>query len=183
MAGLDRRSGDSMNWMNQGACRSEDRELFFPHDELRGVARTRQIDAAKTVCNRCPVIDQCRAWALGSGQRYGIWGAMSQSERERYWRRNGGVTEYDETPDEDTIRRLVAGEKLPGASRIDVAHAAVRLIDEGWTFRAAGRELGVDGATIRQWAHRAWADEPLINPAWLERQRHNAEQRWVATAS
>jgi WhiB family transcriptional regulator, redox-sensing transcriptional regulator len=34
------------------------------------------------MCRQCPVVAQCRAHALAVGEPYGIWGGLSESERE-----------------------------------------------------------------------------------------------------
>lgn len=182
MAELSSISGDRMEWMGDGACLGEDAELFFPDDEIKGAERMRQIKAAKAVCTRCSVLDKCRAWALGSVQRYGVWGATSQSERERIWREHDNdVTRNEEASDESVIQLLVSGAPVPGASRIDVAHAAVRLVALGQSKSSAGRRLGVDSSQVRVWVKRSERGESLINLAWLERQRRAAEQLAVAS--
>jgi WhiB family redox-sensing transcriptional regulator len=40
-----------------------------------------QIHAAKAVCDRCPVAQQCLDWAVAVGQLDGIWGGTTESER------------------------------------------------------------------------------------------------------
>lgn len=72
-------------WRDRAACRSEDPELFFPIGE-NGPALL-QIEEAKTVCRRCPVIDSCLTWALDTGQQHGVWGGTSESERRSIKRR------------------------------------------------------------------------------------------------
>jgi WhiB family redox-sensing transcriptional regulator len=47
-----------------------------------------QIEQAKAVCRRCPVIQECLAWALESGQDAGVWGGLSEDERRALKRRN-----------------------------------------------------------------------------------------------
>jgi WhiB family redox-sensing transcriptional regulator len=47
-----------------------------------------QIEQAKAVCRRCPVSQQCLAWALESGQDAGVWGGLSEDERRALKRRN-----------------------------------------------------------------------------------------------
>ena len=47
-----------------------------------------QIDEAKAVCRRCPVVDECLRWALESGQDAGVWGGLSEDERRALKRRN-----------------------------------------------------------------------------------------------
>ncbi|MFF3306193.1 WhiB family transcriptional regulator [Streptomyces sp. NPDC002952] len=70
-----------MNWRDAAACRSEDPELFFPIGE-DGLSR-QQIEQARAVCHRCPVLTDCGSWALRNGERDGVWGAMTADERRR----------------------------------------------------------------------------------------------------
>lgn len=68
-----------MDWRHRSACRDEDPELFFPVGE-QGPALT-QVAEAKTVCVRCPVLDECLSWGLETGQEFGVWGGLSEGER------------------------------------------------------------------------------------------------------
>ena len=68
-------------WLDAGACRNEDPELFFPITS--GGPSARQIAAAKAVCQRCGVQDQCLHYALESHQHHGVWGGTSEEERDR----------------------------------------------------------------------------------------------------
>lgn len=72
------------NWQERGVCRTEDPELFFPIGNT-GPALA-QIDRAKAVCNRCPVIDTCLKVALENDE-HGVWGGRSESERQEIVRR------------------------------------------------------------------------------------------------
>ncbi|SEN92794.1 WhiB family transcriptional regulator [Actinacidiphila rubida] len=73
------------DWQNRAACRDEDPELFFPVGSTGPAVL--KIEEAKAVCRRCPVMAQCRAWALESGQEAGIWGGLSEEERRAARRR------------------------------------------------------------------------------------------------
>lgn len=75
------------NWRERAACLRTDPELFFPIGD-RGPARG-QIDKAKAVCGRCPVVEQCLDWAVRVGQAEGIWGGLTESERRAMRRREG----------------------------------------------------------------------------------------------
>ncbi|WP_055494196.1 WhiB family transcriptional regulator [Streptomyces sp. TP-A0356] len=68
-----------MDWLRYAACVGEDPELFFPVGTT-GPAVV-EAAAAKRVCRRCPVIDECLAWALSSGQTAGVWGGTDERER------------------------------------------------------------------------------------------------------
>lgn len=78
-----------MDWRHHAACRDEDPELFFPIG-TNGPA-LQQIEDAKAVCERCPVIDTCLRWALEHGMDSGVWGGLSEEERRALRRRNARV--------------------------------------------------------------------------------------------
>jgi WhiB family redox-sensing transcriptional regulator len=67
------------NWSDRAACLHEDPELFFPIGDT-GPALL-QIQEAKAVCNRCPVIDACLSFALEFGHDTGVWGGLTEDER------------------------------------------------------------------------------------------------------
>ena len=71
-----------MDWRHRAACLEEDPELFFPIGNT-GPALI-QIEEAKAVCHRCPVMDTCLKWA---GQDAGVWGGLSEDERRALKRR------------------------------------------------------------------------------------------------
>jgi WhiB family redox-sensing transcriptional regulator len=78
-----------MDWRHHAACREVDPELFFPIGNT-GPALL-QIEEAKSVCRRCPVVESCLQWAVESGQDAGVWGGMSEDERRTYKRRLGRI--------------------------------------------------------------------------------------------
>jgi WhiB family redox-sensing transcriptional regulator len=66
-------------WRERAACRDVDPELFLPIGH--GPAAEAQIAEAKAVCARCPVVQECLAWALETGQDAGVWGGLTEDER------------------------------------------------------------------------------------------------------
>jgi WhiB family redox-sensing transcriptional regulator len=64
------------DWRRLAACRGMDPDLFFP---LRGEAG----DLAVATCASCPVRGECSAYALTHGERFGVWGGLSESGRKR----------------------------------------------------------------------------------------------------
>jgi WhiB family transcriptional regulator, redox-sensing transcriptional regulator len=66
--------------MSEGACRTAGPSLFFPPD---GVG----VEAAKQVCQRCPVQMECLDFALAERIEHGVWGGASERERRRILRR------------------------------------------------------------------------------------------------
>jgi WhiB family transcriptional regulator, redox-sensing transcriptional regulator len=63
-------------WQEMANCLGVDPDLFFPE---RG-ASTRE---AKDVCRGCVVRIDCLEYALANGEKFGIWGGMSERERRR----------------------------------------------------------------------------------------------------
>jgi WhiB family redox-sensing transcriptional regulator len=91
MADISRLPGpvaDVWEWQLQGSCRGADPDLFFHPEGERGPARAGRETAAKAICASCPVLQQCAAHALAVREPYGVWGGMSEEDREaRYDRR------------------------------------------------------------------------------------------------
>lgn len=64
-------------WMMSGPCSQADPEAWYP--EKGGSTRV-----AKSICwTRCPVREQCLAYALDHDERFGVWGGHSERERHR----------------------------------------------------------------------------------------------------
>ena len=74
------------DWRDQAACRGEDPELFFPIGA--GDAALIQVEQARGVCQRCPVIEECLRFAISTGQDAGIWGGLTAEERRILRRRS-----------------------------------------------------------------------------------------------
>ena len=73
---------DLWEWQYQGNCREADPEIFFHPEGERGGTRRRRDEAAKAVCATCPVIAECREHALAVNEPYGVWGGLSEAERQ-----------------------------------------------------------------------------------------------------
>src|SRR3546814_9325878 len=67
---------EDLSWQDYANCLGVDPDLFFPE---RG-ASTRE---AKEVCRGCVVREDCLEFALTNGEKFGIWGGMSERERRR----------------------------------------------------------------------------------------------------
>ncbi len=74
--------GPGQSWQSDANCMGVDPDLFFPE---RG-ASTRE---AKEVCRACVVREDCLEFALANGEKFGIWGGMSERERRRVRRARG----------------------------------------------------------------------------------------------
>lgn len=85
MADISRLPGPVLqlwDWQLRAACRGTDPEVFFHPDGERGPARSARERAAKAICVTCPVRRQCAAHALAVREPYGVWGGLSEDDRE-----------------------------------------------------------------------------------------------------
>jgi WhiB family transcriptional regulator, redox-sensing transcriptional regulator len=84
MAEISRLPGpvaDLWEWQLHGACRSTDPRAFFHPEGERGPARRDRDAAAKAICASCPVLQQCRNHALTVREPYGVWGGLTEDDR------------------------------------------------------------------------------------------------------
>lgn len=61
-------------WSDLAACADYDTEFFYPP---KGVSARK----AKAVCADCPVINECREFALRVPEEHGVWGGTTPEER------------------------------------------------------------------------------------------------------
>jgi WhiB family redox-sensing transcriptional regulator len=76
--------GGDADWQRQGLCAQVDPELWFP--EKGGTP-----EPAKRVCAVCPVLSECRAYALANIELFGVWGGLSDKDRRRMRRMKTAV--------------------------------------------------------------------------------------------
>ena len=74
-------ASEAWQWQLYGHCRGADSEVFFHPDGERGRARAERAYRAKRICRDCPVLAQCRDYALTVGEPFGVWGGMTEEER------------------------------------------------------------------------------------------------------
>lgn len=76
------------DWMKAGLCaqlpQTRADSLFFgiEHREAPG-ALIAAVNAARKICNQCPVEARCLTNALLSDERYGVWGGTSGRQRSK----------------------------------------------------------------------------------------------------
>ena len=75
-------------WQFQGLCRTTNPDIFFHPEGERGPSRRRREARAKAICEQCPVLRECREHALAVHEPYGVWGGMTEEEREEVYRRS-----------------------------------------------------------------------------------------------
>lgn len=87
-------------WLKQAACVGHE-DAMFPG------SLDADIEAAKAICRGCPVMEQCKRWALDDRIPEGVWGGMSEADRRSYFRRRGiRLRNLDEDTKPDTGRTL-----------------------------------------------------------------------------
>lgn len=74
-------------WQEHGSCRDADPLLFFHPQNERGSSRIRRDRAAKMVCAGCPVRMECADYAVRAREPYGVWGGLSEEDREHIYAR------------------------------------------------------------------------------------------------
>jgi WhiB family transcriptional regulator, redox-sensing transcriptional regulator len=67
-------------WQERAACFGIEPDTFFPVTE-------EEAGPALTYCGSCRIREECLAWALKNGERYGVWGGMTEQQRRRIQRR------------------------------------------------------------------------------------------------
>lgn len=78
-------------WMHDAGCAGMDPDLFHPQ-----LGENDTTDEARAVCETCPVMHQCRWWALEHRERFGMWGGLSERQRRRI-RRSPGQMDRERT--------------------------------------------------------------------------------------
>lgn len=74
-------NADLWDWQLYAACRGMSSAQFFHPEGERGPARANRERLAKAVCQTCPALMACREHALRVHEPYGIWGGLSEVER------------------------------------------------------------------------------------------------------
>lgn len=63
-------------WEERARCLGSDTEMFFAQSAV-------EERAAKKVCSRCPVAQECLEYALTNDLRFGVWGGLNRNQRSR----------------------------------------------------------------------------------------------------
>ncbi|NUR57191.1 MAG: WhiB family transcriptional regulator [Catenulispora sp.] len=88
---------EEWDWQTRAACRGMAASVFFsPHYE-RGDSRRRREQRATSICRGCPVREQCAEFALRTGQAFGIWGGLTETDRGHNPRVPGRSCQHPET--------------------------------------------------------------------------------------
>lgn len=92
-------------WRTQALCKSKTTQFFRHRCSVRctghhkGCNRVKVVRECKTVCEKCPVLEHCRIWAIEANLLKGIAGGMTEIERKCARFITKGETEDDEQSD------------------------------------------------------------------------------------
>lgn len=99
---------DFWAWRSLGACQEHPIELFFhSEDTPRGQRRRNEREAAG-ICGGCPVLQTCRDHALATGERYGVWGGLTENQRLRMLSGSRSMVSVDDGERRDNERHPIS---------------------------------------------------------------------------
>jgi DNA-binding NarL/FixJ family response regulator len=134
-----RKSEPLAGWVRRAACAG--RPAMFDNPE--------RTDDALRLCARCPVLAECRVWALTNAV-HGVAGGMTEGSRAA-WRKNQRIPEPVATIADFFPLALAAADHGYGLGRSDVILRAVaERTANGQTGREIADELGVTRRTVNR---------------------------------
>lgn len=83
-------------------CRTTDPDAWFPE---AGDGHSGLVKYARAMCGECPVMVQCRDYAIANNEQHGIWGGMDASQRNKL-RANKGRSARNRRAKEATATSL-----------------------------------------------------------------------------
>ena len=66
-------------WRLRARCRGMDITVFYLDDDT-AKPQPQRLRTAKNICRRCPVINECRQYAIHFGEQHGVWGGLTPRE-------------------------------------------------------------------------------------------------------
>jgi WhiB family transcriptional regulator, redox-sensing transcriptional regulator len=83
MALSPRNDLDRQIWLRDAACREPQTASVFyaPPRFERKEDRLRRERAAKAICVQCSVRNECLEFAIETGETFGVWGGLTETER------------------------------------------------------------------------------------------------------
>ncbi len=141
-------------------CRSSP-HLFYADSPDPAVNRRRNTAAVK-ICRACPFQNPCLQWALDHDERWGTWGGVTESQRDRM-RRGLPQSSRPLTPqhtnseaaDPAVVAQIVTGRKPVTFTMADMQAAIVDLTGRGMSIGQIAKRVGVNGRTVERYRRRA----------------------------
>ena len=135
-------------WRARAACRTSDPEVFFPVAE-DGPELEQAVARAKRICAGCPVLAECRAWAI-EALSHGIAGAMTEHERSDA--RRARPARSVSACRASTTRVPIGAQRLPRRLRGPVIAAGKAALADGVPRDQVAAEFAVTRRTVDRWA-------------------------------
>jgi hypothetical protein len=120
------------DWRDDAACRGNDNDQWFPLASSVSAVRS-----AKRGCFACPVIFQCAQYALRTRQSDGVWGGLSEGQRNTLTK-NHRTGEFDSL---DNVREIVLRTLQPEINPVK----SIRDLWEDRTYALPGGHIGWTG--------------------------------------
>lgn len=150
--GQDAATGRQVGWERRAACAG--RPAMFDDAGRTG--------EALRLCARCPVLAQCRTWALRTAVA-GVAGGMTEGSRAA-WREKHGFREPVASPAEFLPLEIASADQGWGRGRSAVILRAVaERTANGQTSREIADELGVTRRTVCRLRGRC-REKGLLDP-------------------
>lgn len=73
---------DRWAWADRGSCQGQAEVFYNEEKDPKGVRRDKE-RLAKRICQKCPVLVNCRQHAMNGREIYGVWGGLSEMERHK----------------------------------------------------------------------------------------------------
>lgn len=73
---------EDLDWQLKGICRNHPEPELWTPDPPSVEDKSME---AKRLCHECPVMLQCRQWALARKEAWGVWGGLSEGDRHNIW--------------------------------------------------------------------------------------------------
>ncbi|MFF6903463.1 WhiB family transcriptional regulator [Streptomyces hydrogenans] len=129
-------------WSSRALCNGiADPDLFFPSGASPEAKE--QAEQARRICLACPVLTDCKDWALEVQERFGVVGGLTQEERREL------------LPEPARQRRALTPRPSPAMDRCQDAADIIRLWRaEGVTQKEMASRLGVGKGALGRWVQQ-----------------------------
>lgn len=108
-------SARKTDWSADAVCKGADNDAWFPHP-----TNTLAVQAAKQDCFRCPVMFACAQTALTRRINDGVWGGLSEKQRNSITSQHRADTLHDIAVVRDAVLHALRDELNPLRSLRDV---------------------------------------------------------------
>ena len=148
-------NADLWDWQLRGLCRGKDSSLFFHPEGERGAARSGREVAAKEICTNCPVQIPCVEHALRVREPYGVWGGMTEDEREEHYAKQKVL-----------LRAQAARAKAAKAAQVQLKEQLLR--EKAAQLSAAAERQPARAAAVAAQPTHSHSSNPATQPAMAQ---------------